>query len=79
MGARPRPTYRRLRTTRDARHATHDEGTPVRWLPMIAVVIAFVLVVPVWPWSRGWSWVPAGMVGVILATILLFTYSFLPA
>jgi len=46
---------------------------------MIAVVIAFVVVVPLWPWSRGWGWVPAGMVGVILTTILLFTYSFLPA
>ena len=54
-------------------------GTHLRWLPVVAVACALVLVAPVWPWSRGWGWVPAAMVGVILATILLFTTSVTPA
>lgn len=50
----------------------------MRWLPTLAVVVALLLVAPIWPWSSGWGWVPAGMVGVTLATILLFTLSVLP-
>lgn len=45
---------------------------------MIAVVVALVLVAPVWRWSRGWGWVPAGMIAVTAATILLFTLSVEP-
>ncbi len=51
----------------------------MRWLPSLVVLVLLVLVAPVWPWSRGWGWVPAGMVGVTLGTILLFTLSFAPA
>lgn len=51
----------------------------MRWLPTIVVLVAFVLAAPIWPWSRGWGWTPAGMVGVTLATILLFTWSVAPA
>ena len=51
----------------------------LRWFPLVAVLLALLLVAPVWPWSRGWTWVPAGMVGVTLGTILLFTYAVLPA
>jgi len=51
----------------------------VRWLPTIAVLITLVLVAPLWPWSRGWGWTPAGMVTVTLATIVLFTVSVAPA
>ena len=44
----------------------------------MAVVATLVLVLPLWPWSRGWGWVPAAMVGVTLATIVLFTLSVAP-
>lgn len=50
----------------------------MRWIPTIAVVVALVLVVPMWPWSRGWGWVPAAMVGVTLLTIVLFSASVVP-
>ncbi len=41
-------------------------------LPVVLVVTVLLLVLPVWPWSRGWGWVPVGMVGMILGTVLLF-------
>ena len=50
----------------------------MRWLPTVVVLLALLLVAPLWPWSRGWGWTPAGMVGVTLVTILLFTLSFEP-
>lgn len=50
----------------------------MRWIPLASVLVALVLVVPLWPWSRGWSWAPAGMVGVTTLTILLFTFSVTP-
>ena len=51
----------------------------MRWLPTVAVLVALVLTAPVWSWSRGWGWTPAAMVGVVLATIVLFTLSVAPA
>lgn len=51
----------------------------MRWLPTIVVLAALVVVAPLWPWSRGWGWTPAAMVGVTLATIVLFTLSVVPA
>lgn len=51
----------------------------MRWLPTVVVFLALLLVSPFWPWSRGWGWTPAGMVGVTLATIVLFTLSVVPA
>lgn len=59
-------------------HALSTLGPVVRWLPSIVVLGALLLVAPLWPWSRGWTWVPAGMVGVTLLTILLFTLSVQP-
>lgn len=50
----------------------------MRWIPLVVVVVAFVLVAPVWGWSRGWTWAPAGMVAVTAVTILLFTLSVEP-
>lgn len=46
------------------------------WIPTIVVVLALVAVLPVWKHSRGWGYAPAGMVGITLATIVLFTLSF---
>ncbi len=58
---------------------TGQTEVDVRWFPAIAVLAALVLVAPVWGWSRGWGWTPAAMVGVTLATIVLFTLSVVPA
>lgn len=37
--------------------------------PLIITGLLLVLVgtMPLWPYSRGWGWAPAGMVAVLLA------------
>lgn len=47
----------------------------LRIVPLVAVLLALLFVLPFWPWSRGWGYTPAGMVGVVLGTIVLFTLS----
>ena len=37
-----------------------------------------ILVAPLWPWSRGWTWIPAGMLTMGLATMLLFQFTIIP-
>lgn len=49
------------------------------YLPAVVVSLALLLVLPLWPWSRGWGYVPAAMVAVVLASIGLFTLAFVPA
>lgn len=45
-------------------------GLPT-WL--VAVIGLLVLAaIPIWPWSRGWTWAPAGILAMGLATMLLF-------
>lgn len=41
--------------------------------PMIVVLVILALTLPVWPYSKGWTWAPAGMVGMIAAIVLLVT------
>lgn len=48
----------------------------IQYLPLAAIVGVLILVLPWWPWSRGWTYVPAVMVGVIALTVVMFTYSF---
>jgi hypothetical protein len=43
---------------------------------LIALVLVFVL--PVWPWSRGWGWAPAGIVAMGLGTMIVFSLSVVP-
>lgn len=42
------------------------------YLPLALVGVLLVLVLPVFPWSRGWGGAPAGIVGVVFLTVLLF-------
>ncbi len=42
-------------------------------LPSLIVSVLFVLVMPVWPHSKGWTWAPAGMVGMIGGIIISVT------
>lgn len=42
------------------------------YLPLVLIGLLLVLVLPLWPWSRGWGYVPAGMMAVVLATAALF-------
>lgn len=51
-------------------------------IPVVQVTIVAALtlfVAPLWPWSRGWTWAPAGMLGMGLAGILLFSATVIPA
>lgn len=45
---------------------------------IVIIAILVILAAPLWPWSRGWTWAPAGMLAMGLATMLLFRYSVLP-
>ena len=40
--------------------------------------VLVVLVAPLWPWSRGWGWPPAGILAIGLVTLLLFSYAVVP-
>ena len=44
---------------------------PVLQVTIVAALTVFVA--PLWPWSRGWTWAPAGMLAMGLAGILLFS------
>jgi hypothetical protein len=49
-------------------------------VPQVVILAAITLfVAPLWPWSRGWTWAPAGMLAMGLASLLLFTLSVAPA
>jgi hypothetical protein len=48
-------------------------------IPALILAVLVVAAAPLWPWSRGWTWAPAGMLAMGLATLLLFSYSVVPA
>jgi len=48
------------------------------WQPLIVAAMT-LFVAPLWPWSRGWTWAPAAMLGMGLATMLLFASTVVPA
>ncbi len=37
-----------------------------------------VAVLPVWPWSRGWGWAPAGMLFMGWVTMVVFSLTVIP-
>ena len=47
-------------------------------LPAIIIAVLTILVAPLWPWSRGWGWPPAGVLAIGLATLLLFSFAVIP-
>lgn len=46
-----------------------------RLAPVIALGLVILMVLPVWRWSRGWGWAPAGILLIGLATLVLFSYA----
>jgi hypothetical protein len=46
-----------------------------------ALIIAglTLFVAPLWPWSRGWTWAPAGMLAMGLTGLIVFSMTVLPA
>lgn len=47
-------------------------------VPAVLIALVLVAVLPVWPWSRGWGWAPAGMVAMGLGTLVLFSLAIVP-
>jgi hypothetical protein len=48
-------------------------------VPTVLLALLVVAVLPVWRWSRGWGWAPAGMLAMGLATLVLFSATIVPA
>ena len=44
-----------------------DVGT----ILLIILILILIGVIPTWPYSRGWGYVPGGIVGVILIVLLI--------
>jgi hypothetical protein len=47
-------------------------------VPALILAALVVVAAPVWPWSRGWGWPPAAILGKGLVTLLLFSWSVVP-
>jgi hypothetical protein len=47
-------------------------------VPTTIIAVLLLAVLPVWPWSRGWGWAPAGMLAMGLAAMLVFSYAVVP-
>jgi len=60
--------------------ATWPRATVCGMSNLVPVIIAvlMVLAAPLWPWSKGWTWAPAGMLAMGLVTMLLFRFAVLP-
>lgn len=50
---------------------------PVWQVVVLSALTAFVA--PLWPWSRGWTWAPAGMLAMGLASLVVFSLTVVPA
>lgn len=54
--------------------------TPIGWwvaAPALVVLGLVLVVAPIWPWTKDWGWTIAGIVGVTVATIAMFTTAWL--
>lgn len=58
--------------------AEAEEAGVQNLVSIVLVAAAVLFVLPFWPWSRGWGWVPAGVLGMGFATMLLFTWAVEP-
>lgn len=47
-------------------------------IPMVLIALLVIAAIPWWPWSRGWGWAPAGMLGMGLATLIVFSLTVVP-
>lgn len=47
-------------------------------VPAIILAVVVLFVAPLWPWSRGWGWPPAGILAIGLVTLLLFSWAVVP-
>jgi hypothetical protein len=52
-------------------------GLPT-WL-VATVGLLVIAAMPIWPWSRGWTWAPAAILGMGLVTMIVFALTVVPA
>ncbi|MCC5947874.1 MAG: DUF3309 family protein [Nitriliruptoraceae bacterium] len=48
-------------------------------VPTLLLGLLVILAMPVWRWSRGWGWAPAGMLAMGLGSLVLFSFAVEPA
>ena len=41
---------------------------------LVILILAILLVIPAWPYSRGWGYFPAGGLGLLLIVLLLLAF-----
>lgn len=47
-------------------------------LPLLLLGAVTLAAAPLWRWSRGWGWAPAGILAMGLATFVLFRLAIVP-
>ncbi len=50
----------------------------IQVVPTVLLALLIVAVMPVWPYSRGWGWPPAGILAMGLVTLVLFSLTVVP-
>ncbi|MFP4234747.1 MAG: DUF3309 family protein [Nitriliruptoraceae bacterium] len=51
----------------------------IQVVPTVLLALLVVAVMPIWPYSRGWGWPMAGILGMGLATMVLFSLTIEPS
>jgi len=51
----------------------------IQVVPTVLLALLVIAVMPIWPYSRGWGWPPAGILGMGLATMVLFSLTVAPS
>ena len=51
----------------------------IQVVPTVLLALLVIAVMPIWPYSRGWGWPPAGILGMGLGTMVLFSLTVAPS
>lgn len=57
----------------------YEEAPVFQVVPTLLLGLLVILAMPVWRWSRGWGWAPAGMLAMGLGSLVLFSFAVEPA
>jgi hypothetical protein len=61
-----------------ARSSPAAEAPVIQIVPTVLLGLLVILSLPVWNWSRGWGWAPAGMLAMGLGSLVLFSFTVTP-
>ena len=66
-------------TDTDTPRPAHRTVEPViQVVPTVLLALLVIGVMPIWPHSRGWGWPPAGILGMGLVTLVMFSFTVVP-